>query len=106
METENVDGTEVAMEGPRGPVVLMLHRWPDTRVLRDAQVAALRDQFRCVRFTLPGFEPGSGRRATSLTEILTLFDKVVDVLSPNRPRPTGRPIASGRWSARSRPIVR
>jgi pimeloyl-ACP methyl ester carboxylesterase len=85
MKSANVDGIEVVTEGDRGPVVLMLHGWPDTRVLWDAQVAALRDQFRCVRFTLPGFEPGSKRRATSLVEMLTLFDKVVDLVSRDQP---------------------
>ena len=85
MNTAKVDGLEVVTDGKRGPVVLMLHGWPDTRVLWDAQVAALRDRFRCVRFTLPGFEPGSARRATSLEEMLTLFDKVVDLVSPDRP---------------------
>lgn len=84
-KTANVDGLEVVTDGDRGPVILMLHGWPDTRVLWDAQAAALSDAFRCVRFTLPGFEPGSSRRATSLREMLTLFDKVVDVVSRDRP---------------------
>jgi pimeloyl-ACP methyl ester carboxylesterase len=85
MRTANIDGTEVVTEGDGGPVVLMLHGWPDTRALWDDQVAALRDHFQCVRLTLPGFEPGSKRRATSLTEMLTLFDKVVDLVSRDRP---------------------
>jgi pimeloyl-ACP methyl ester carboxylesterase len=85
MKTAIVDGVEVITEGDRGPVVLMLHGWPDTRVLWDAQVARLRQGFRCVRFTLPGFEPGSRRQATSLEEMLALFDKVVDVVSRDRP---------------------
>src|SRR5258708_2481415 len=85
MKTANLDGLEVVTEGDRGPVVLMVHGWPDTRVLWDAQVAALRGKFRCVRFTLPGFEPGSSRRPTSLVEMLTLFDKIVDLVSPDRP---------------------
>jgi pimeloyl-ACP methyl ester carboxylesterase len=38
-----------------------------------------------VRFTLPGFEPGARPRATSLEGMLTLFDKVVDLVSPDRP---------------------
>jgi pimeloyl-ACP methyl ester carboxylesterase len=81
----DVDGVEVFADGNGGPVILMLHGWPDTRSLWDGQVAALSDRFRCVRFTLPGFEPGSRRRATSLEEMLTLFDKVVDLVSPDRP---------------------
>src|ERR1035438_8059546 len=85
MKIANVDEVEVYADGDRGPVVLMLHGWPDTRSLWDAQVAALQERFRCVRFTLPGFEAGSKRRATSLEEMLTLFDKVVDLVSPDRP---------------------
>jgi pimeloyl-ACP methyl ester carboxylesterase len=85
MKIADIDGVEVFQDGDRGRVVLMLHGWPDTRSLWDGQVDALSAQFRCVRFTLPGFEPGSRRRATSLEEMLTLFDKVVDLVSPDRP---------------------
>src|SRR5678815_2999459 len=85
MKITELDGVEVIVEGDSGPVVLMLHGWPDTRSLWDAQVAALSDRFQCVRFTLPGFEPGSRRQAASLEELLTLFDKVVDRVSPDRP---------------------
>jgi pimeloyl-ACP methyl ester carboxylesterase len=85
LSSTQIDGVEVFVDGDRGPAVLMLHGWPDTHALWDAQVEALRSQFRCVRFTLPGFEPGSLRRATSLQGMLTLFDKVVDQVSPNEP---------------------
>ena len=85
MTVAHVGGVEVVVDGDAGPVVLMLHGWPDTRALWDAQVAALSDRFQCVRFTLPGFEPDSKRQATSLEEMLTLFDKVVDRFSPDRP---------------------
>lgn len=85
MKIAEIDGVEVFQDGDRGRIVLMLHGWPDTRSLWDGQVDALSAQCRCVRFTLPGFEPGSRRRATSLEEMLTLFDKVVDLVSPDRP---------------------
>ena len=85
MKIADVDGVEVFQDGDRGPVVLMLHGWPDTRSLWNDQVAALSARFRCVRFTLPGFEPHAARRATSLQDMLTLFDKVVDLVSPDNP---------------------
>jgi pimeloyl-ACP methyl ester carboxylesterase len=85
MKIAEIDDVEVFADGERGPVVLMLHGWPDTHSLWDGQVAALQDRFQCVRFTLPGFKRGSKRRATSLEEMLTLFDKVVDVVSRDRP---------------------
>lgn len=86
MKIADIDGVEVFQDGDRGRVVLMLHGWPDTRDLWEAQVAALRGSHRCVRFSLPGFEAGRGaRQATSLEGMLTLVDKVVDVVSRDRP---------------------
>jgi pimeloyl-ACP methyl ester carboxylesterase len=85
MKVGHIDGVDVVVDGDSGRVILMVHGWPDTRVLWDDQVTALRDRFRCVRFTLPGFEPGSLRRAASLQETLTLFDKVLDLVSPEQP---------------------
>ena len=36
-------------------------------------------------FTLPGFEPGTARRAISLQDMPTLFDKVANLVSPGKP---------------------
>lgn len=62
-----VEGT-----GPR--TVVMIHGWPDTHRLWDGAVAALKDRYRCVRFTLPGFDrPG----VYSLDELLAAVEGVV-----------------------------
>ena len=58
---------------------------PTRACLWDAQVAALRDTFRCVRFTLPGFEPGSRRRATSLGRCSPSSTRSSIVVSRDRP---------------------
>lgn len=47
MKIADVDGVDVLLDGDRGAVVLMVHGWPDTCVLWDEQVDALRSQFRC-----------------------------------------------------------
>jgi pimeloyl-ACP methyl ester carboxylesterase len=78
-----VDGVEVVVEGS-GPPVLLLHGWPDTHRLWDAQVEALKGRYRCIRFTLPGFEPGSPRRTHTLDEIVALVDKVVEQVAGGR----------------------
>ena len=39
----------------------MVHGWPDTYRLWDGQVEALKDRYRCVRFTLPGFDAAQPR---------------------------------------------
>lgn len=84
-ESFSVDGVTVQVEG-RGPdVLLMLHGWPDTQRLWDAQVAAFAPRFRCVRFTLPGFEPGTPRDPASLDRIVELLHQVSLRTSPDRP---------------------
>lgn len=84
MQTLQVQGTTVEIEG-RGPTILMIHGWPDTRRLWDPQVAALAATHRCVRFTLPGFEPGSPRVAPSTEELVALIGQIVDAVSPDAP---------------------
>ena len=73
-----VDGTDVVVEGEGPATILMLHGWPDTLHLWDTQVAALRARYRCVRFTLPGFDPAAARRAWSLDEVVGVIDQVVE----------------------------
>jgi pimeloyl-ACP methyl ester carboxylesterase len=60
---------DVILEGSGPKTVVMLHGWPDTHRLWDGQVAALKERFRCVRFTLPGFDLGP-KRAIPLDELL------------------------------------
>ena len=68
---------EVVIEGSGKPIV-MIHGWPDTYRLWDGQIPALRDRYRCVRFTLPGFERTDTKRAYTLDEIIEAIRKVVD----------------------------
>lgn len=81
----DVGGVDVYVEGEGAETIVMLHGWPDTYRLWDAQVAALRGSYRCVRFTLPGFEPGKPRRPLSLVETVALIHRIVRVASPDHP---------------------
>ena len=93
--TMNVAGVDVYVTGPAsaaGPgetastdTVIMIHGWPDTYRLWDAQVSALSQPYSCVRFTLPGFEPDSDRKAHSIGEVLDTIGAVVDAVSPDQP---------------------
>ena len=65
----NIDGADVHVEGDGDQVIVMVHGWPDTYRLWDAQVAFLRDRYKCVRFTLPGFDLDRERRAYSIDEV-------------------------------------
>lgn len=65
-----------------GKAIVMIHGWPDTHRLWDAQVAALRERYRCVRFTLPGFDRSRPKRAYSLDELVEAIRHVVEENCP------------------------
>ena len=73
-----VNGIDVFAEGEGAETIVMIHGWPDTYRLWDAQVAFFRDRYRCVRFTLPGFDVARPRRAYSLAETLTILKDIVE----------------------------
>lgn len=77
-----VGGLQVLVEGRGSETLLLLHGWPDTQALWDGTVEALRDSFRCARFTWPGFESGSGRVLLTLDEVIALMLQVVERLCP------------------------
>jgi cis-3-alkyl-4-acyloxetan-2-one decarboxylase len=81
----NVQGIDVFLEGKGEQVILMIHGWPDTYRLWDAQVALLKDKFRCARFSLPGFEVNQAPRSASLEEMIALFKAIADAVSPTQP---------------------
>lgn len=80
-----IDGIDVHVEGQGDETLVMLHGWPDTWRLWDAQVAHLKGRFRCVRFSLPGYEDGSPRRNYTLDEVIGVLARVIDRASPDRP---------------------
>ena len=80
-----VDGVEVIVEGAGPRALLMIHGWPDTHRLWDRQVEALKDRYRCVRFTLPGFEPGAPKQAHSFEALIGTMRRIVEQACPNQP---------------------
>lgn len=78
-------GPDILVEGEGPQTIVMVHGWPDTWRLWDAQVAQLKRRFRCVRFSLPGFEPGSPRRAVPLDEMVEHLRQIVEQAGGGRP---------------------
>ncbi len=78
-------GVELHVDGHGPDTIVMVHGWPDTWRLWDAQVEALALRFRCVRFTLPGFAPGDERRARGLAEVVATLHRVVLDAAEGRP---------------------
>lgn len=75
--TLRIGGIDVYIEGEGAETIVMIHGWPDTYRLWDAQVAALKADYRCVRFTLPGFDIDKERRPYSLDLTMRMFDNIV-----------------------------
>ena len=88
--TDTVAGVTVQIDEADDPAavrgtVVLLHGWPDTAALWDATVAALQPQWRCVRFTLPGFGAGDAPGARTLDEVVEQLHQVVRFADGGRP---------------------
>jgi pimeloyl-ACP methyl ester carboxylesterase len=68
---------DMVVEGAGPKTIVMIHGWPDTYRLWDGQAAALKDRYRCVRFTLPGFDAGP-KRAYPFEELMESLKRVVE----------------------------
>jgi len=79
----------VVEEGdPDGPVLVLVHGWPDTHALWDRVVPHLADEFRIVRFDNRGAGASSVPRAVSdfrLEHLAADLFAVIDAVSPDAP---------------------
>jgi len=87
-KTISLDGSEVLIEdsacGPQAETLLMIHGWPDTYRIWDAQVEFFRPHFRCVRLTLPGFDIRQPRQGYSLAQLTEHIRRVIEQVSPQQ----------------------
>jgi pimeloyl-ACP methyl ester carboxylesterase len=79
-----VAGVDVHVDGDGPDTIVMVHGWPDTYRLWDAQVEFLKAKHRCMRFTLPGFAEAQPRRAYTVGEVTDFIRQVIEQLSPHR----------------------
>lgn len=79
-----VAGIDVHVEGDGAEAIVMVHGWPDTYRLWDAQVHSLSDRYCCIRFTLPGFNAAHPRQAYSLDEMTSLFKQIIEQVCPKQ----------------------
>jgi pimeloyl-ACP methyl ester carboxylesterase len=80
----SIDGFDVHVEGDGAETIVMVHGWPDTYRLWDAQVEFLKARYRCVRFTLPGFDATKERRIFTIDELTAFLHRVLKQVSPGR----------------------
>ena len=84
MASLQIGGIDVFVEGDGAESIVMIHGWPDTYRLWDEQAAFFKRRYRCVRFTLPGFDIDKPRRAYPLEEMLEIVKSIVEQTSPGR----------------------
>jgi pimeloyl-ACP methyl ester carboxylesterase len=84
MTTVSIAGTEVHIEGDGVETIVMVHGWPDTYRLWDVPVEFLKPRYRCVRFTLPGFDAANERRIFGIDELSAFLHRVLKHVSPAR----------------------
>jgi pimeloyl-ACP methyl ester carboxylesterase len=82
---EVVDGIEILSQGEGDETIVMIHGWPDTHRLWDAQVQGLKGNYCCVRFTLPGYDVALPPRPFSVEQMVAFFKAVIDHVSPGKP---------------------
>jgi pimeloyl-ACP methyl ester carboxylesterase len=82
---QTIAGLDVHLDGHGEPLLLMVHGWPDTHDIWNAQIPAFAPHYRCARFTLPNYATRGTHQAYSIDAIAELINQVVDALSPNRP---------------------
>jgi pimeloyl-ACP methyl ester carboxylesterase len=78
----SLDGVDIHVAGGGAETIVMVHGWPDTYRLWDSAVEALKTRYRCIRFTLPGFDPSTPHRAYTLGELIDFVDALVERFSP------------------------
>lgn len=79
-----VEGIDVFVEGDGAETIIMIHGWPDTYRLWDRQVEFFKAKYRCVRFTLPGFDIAKPAQAFSLARTIQIFKSVIEKVSPDQ----------------------
>lgn len=84
-EVLHIGDTDVHVDGHGPETIIMVHGFPDTHRLWDGTVDALKDRYRCARFTLPGFTGGARREGYALREVVDLIGAVANRVSPDQP---------------------
>lgn len=84
-QIQQINGIDVFIEGCGEETIIMVHGWPDTYRLWDPQVEYLKSHYRCVRFSLPGYEKSQPRKYHDIKAIISFIDNVVDAVNDGKP---------------------
>ncbi|WP_131823734.1 alpha/beta fold hydrolase, partial [Mycobacterium talmoniae] len=108
---DSADGTRIAVYeqgNPDGPVVVLVHGWPDSHVLWDGVVPLLADRFRIIRYDNRGVGESAAPKPISSYRMARFADDFAAVIGACSP---GAPVhvlahdwgSTGVWEYLSRP---
>ncbi len=72
-----IDEVKVQVDGEGEEAILMLHGWPDTPEVWEAQVVYFKENYRCVRVTLPSYDGQGPREKYTIEQIVELIKDVI-----------------------------
>ena len=83
---EIVSSLEVKVDGEGPDTIVMVHGFPDSLDLWDPLVEILKKQYRCVRYTLPGFEkqPRENFKGYDVAEMRQILDAFIESLKTDK----------------------
>ncbi len=84
-EKLSIKDVDVFIEGEGQDTIVMIHGWPDTYRIWDDQVDALKETYRCVRFTLPGYAADKPRKYYDLADMIETIDAIVTEVGAGKP---------------------
>jgi cis-3-alkyl-4-acyloxetan-2-one decarboxylase len=99
------DTFEYAVTGKKdGPTVVLVHGWPDSPAVFEAQVEALRDTYRIVLFTLPGYGGaavnGMPFFGYTFRQLIDMYAATIEAVMTGRPASDKKPtIIAHDWGA-------
>ncbi|MEC7119288.1 MAG: alpha/beta hydrolase [Pseudomonadota bacterium] len=85
LQPQRIGSLDVYIEGTGSQTIVMVHGWPDTYRVWDAQVNALAADYRCVRVTLPNYAEQGARSRYSIDAVAHMLAQVVQTVSPDQP---------------------
>lgn len=80
----HVDGIPLYIAGDGPETIIMIHGWPDTYRIWADQAVHFSARYRCVRFTLPGFDGSTGEGFT-LAQVTEKIRRIAEAVSPDKP---------------------
>lgn len=83
--TTSPDVPELIIEGEGADTIVMVHGWPDTHRVWDDQADFFSRNYRCVRFTLPGFDIDGPPVALTALQLSNTIRAVIEKASPGKP---------------------